>query len=172
MSQNTSVVSIEGGMLQHRSEFFKLYTGVVDLRAAYHLPLYKAFSGGISFNAGFLNYKNTPARVNILRPKLNLALALNVSPRITIDPAIGVGYSFLRITNNEYGYAKSQMGINYACNLKIRWKSESKIDYYIFGNYDYIFLDRDEAFSVLDVFRQIQLFSFGVGINIKSGHYE
>lgn len=170
--QTSSFVQFEGGLLRNQGGFFKLYDGIVDIGAGYHLTLTRHLEGGLDFNLGFLNYKNTPARSNFYRPKLSLQYTVHVSSRVALDPVIGLGYSFIRITNNEYLYASTQHGLNYAARLKVRWKSGRKLDYYLFGSYDYIYLDRDDSFTQLNSFRQIRLFAVGLGVNIKSGVYE
>ena len=170
--QKASFVNIDAGLLRSKGDFFKLYNGIVDVGAGYHISILKEFYGGLHFNAGFLNYKNTPARTNLFRPKISLLYTIHLSPRIAIDPLLGIGYTFVRITNDEYAYATTQSGLNYSGKIKMRWKSTGKLDYYLFGSYDFIYLDKDESFTLLNSFRQIQLLTIGLGVNIKSGIYE
>jgi hypothetical protein len=166
--QGASFVNADVGLTWNHQGFFKLYNGIVDAGAGYHISLFNELYGGLSFQAAFLNYKNTPARSAFYRPQFNLLYSIHISPRIAVDPVVAIGYSFVRITNIEYAYAQTQAGINYSANLKLRWKSSGKIDYYIFGRYDYIYLNKNEAFTQLDYFRQIQLFAVGIGLQIKS----
>ena len=166
--QSASFVNVDAGLTWNHQGFFKLYDGIVDAGAGYHISLFKELYGGLSFHTAFLNYKNAPARSTFYRPKVNLLYSMHISPRIAVDPVIAFGYSFVRITNSEYAYAQTLAGINYSANLQLRWKSSGKLDYYIFGRYDYIFLNENEAFTQLDVFRQIQLIAVGFGLHIKS----
>ncbi len=172
IAQQASFITVDAGLLRNHQGFFKLYSGVVDVGMGYHIPVLKDLHGGISLHTGFLNYKNTPARSVLFRPKINLQYAFYLSRRLAVDPTAALGYSFVRITNEEYGYKETQKGINYLGELKIRWKSPGRLDYFLFGRYEYILLDRDETFTEIESFRQIELYSVGFGVKIKPGLHE
>lgn len=78
-----------------------------------------------------------------------------------------VGYSFLNISNGEFNYTEIQKGFNTGAELKFIWYSQASVDYYIFGRYDFIYLDEDLSFTQLEYYRKVHLSSFGIGIKIK-----
>lgn len=80
---------------------------------------------------------------------------------------IFVGYSFINLSNGEYNYAETQNGFNTGAELKFIWYSQAKVDYFIFGRYDFIYLDEDLNFTHLEYYRKVHLSSFGIGIKIK-----
>jgi len=65
-----------------------------------------------------------------------------------------------------------QSGVNIAPELKISWRTNARVQYYIFGRYDFIYLDEDKDFTKLEYYRKVNLTSFGIGIFIKSKQNE
>jgi hypothetical protein len=171
-AQQWSFITVELGLLRNHQGFFRLYDGVVDAGAGYQFSIFNKLYTGASFHAGFLNFKNTPARSVLYRPNINLQYSIHLSPRFVLDPMAGIGYSFVKITNNEFDYKEILSGMNYTGTLKLRWKSSGKLDYYVFGRYDFIYLNKDEEFTQLEYYRRIQLFAFGMGLHIKARAYE
>lgn len=80
---------------------------------------------------------------------------------------IFAGYSFVNISNGDYDYAETQNGFNTGAELKFIWYTQGKVDYYLFGRYDFIYLNEDISFTLLEYYRKVQLTSFGFGIKIK-----
>ncbi|MCB2221442.1 MAG: hypothetical protein KQI35_13665 [Bacteroidetes bacterium] len=171
-AQQSSFITAELGLLRNQNGFFRLFDGIVDAGVAYQFSILNKLYGGASFHAGFLNYQNTSAKSVLYRPHLSLQYSIHLSPRIAMEPQAGIGYAFVRITNQEYNYKNMQTGVNYSGTLKLRWKSEGKLDYYLFGRYDFIYLNKDDDFTQLEYYRRIQIFAFGLGLHIKPGKYE
>jgi len=154
--------------MQNHEGFFKLFDGVVDVGAGYNRELVKDLYGGIAFHIAFLNRQNTTSRTAIYKPRLNLHYYIHVSEKVAVIPVMNLGYSFLNLSNREYDYKEIQSGLNSGGELKVLWKRNQTLDYYIFGRFDFIFLDKDESFTRLKHYRNVYLTSFGLGVRIKS----
>lgn len=170
-SQENKNFTFDLGLSQTYKGFFYLYDGLVDIGIGYNIKLTGNLFGGLSFHVDYLNRKNTPAKTFVYRPKLDLFYRFNVSPRFSIVPVVSVGYSFLNLVNKEFDYSETQQGINTAAELRFAWNTKKRIDYYLFGRYDYIYLDKDEDFTRLEYFRNVHLSGFGIGIKIKPKNY-
>jgi hypothetical protein len=97
-----------------------------------------------------------------------LSYDINLGSWFTINPVIFVGYSFLNLSNEEYDYSENQNGLNCGGDLRLVWRTEKRVDFYIFGRYDYIYLTEDINFTQLEYYRRVHLTSFGIGLKIKS----
>jgi len=137
-SQETSNFSFDLGLSQTYKGFFYLYDGVVDVGIGYNIKIIGGLYGGLSFHVDYLNRKNTPARSIVYKPKLDLIYSFRVNPRFSIIPVVSIGYSFLNLVNKEFDYSETQQGINPAAELRLAWNTKKRIDYYLFGRYDYI----------------------------------
>jgi len=171
-AQNAAWFDADIGLLRNHEGFFKLFDGVVDVGAGYHFPLIKQLDGGIAFHMGVLAYRNTPSRAMIYKPQLNLNYFVHITSRFAIVPEVHGGYSFIGLSNKEYNYTEAQSGLNAGGQLKCLWVTDKKLDYYLFGRYDFIHLSKDPDFTHLEYYRKMNLFSFGLGLRFKSGFYE
>jgi hypothetical protein len=163
---------VDAGLTQTYKGFFYLFDGIVDVGAGYNHHLVKGLFAGPSLHLDFLNRKNTSGRTLVYKPKVNILYEIQITNRFGIVPVASVGYSFLNISNKEFGYKETQQGINLSGDLRFIWKTNDRLDFYIFGRYDYIFLDKDEEFTRLDYYRNVYLTSFGIGIKIKPKDHE
>lgn len=168
MSQHKKYVTVDLGLLQVHQDFFKLYDGILDVGASYNRSIHGNLYGGLDFHMGFLHRQNTSARTTILKPAILVNYMFHVSQHIVIIPQAKIGYGFLRLSNGEYNYKETQSGWNPGGELRVQWKRERQIDFYVFGRLDYIKLNKDESFTMLDHYRHVYLTSFGLGIFIKS----
>jgi hypothetical protein len=171
-SQRESNWTIDIGLTQTYPGFFILYNGSVDIGAGYNTKLTGDLFGGGSFEVQFLKLSGTQSRTTIYKPKLNLHYRFKVGKSFSIIPWFSVGYSFLNIKNTEYNYADTQSGLNISPELKLLWNTQTRIDYYFYGRYDYIKLSKDAGFTHLKYYRNIDLTSFGIGILIKQKEHE
>ena len=171
-TQKASNFQIDAGLTQNHQGFFKLFDGTLDAGAGYNLKLLQDLYGGLAFRIGLLNRENTTSRAIVYRPQLNLHYYFHVTKNVAIIPLVSVGYSFLNLSNKEFGYKELQSGFNSGGELRILWERERKLDFFLFGRFDYIYLDRDESFTRIEYYRKIYLTSFGMGIRIKSGENE
>jgi len=167
-SQKKNYFTIDLGLTQTYKGFFYLYDGVVDIGAGYNRHILDHLYGGFSFHIDYLDRSGSSARTIVYKPKVNLSYDIQVSSWFTINPVAFVGYSFLNLSNTEYDYAESQNGINCGADLRLLWETSSRLDYYLFGRYDYIYLTEDRNFTQLDYYRRVHLSSFGIGVKIKS----
>jgi hypothetical protein len=170
--QEKSSISIDLGLLWNHKGFFSLYDGVVDVGAGYNHQITGRLYGGFSLHAGFLRRQNTPMRNTILRPGLNVQYPIRMSERVRIIPKVNAGYAFLFISNSEFDYNETQSGWNPGGEVRVLWKQDIPIDLYVFGRFDYIYLSKDETFTRLEHYRNVYLFSAGLGFTIKTGNNE
>ena len=140
---------------------------MVDINIGYNLKLRNGLYGGAAFQTEYLKLNNSQARTLIFKPKINLHYNINFSEKLSLVPWMSVGYSFLQIKNKEFGYSDNVAGLNLSPELKLVRKTQSRVNYYIFGRYDYIYLNEDPEFTKLEYFRDVHLTSFGIGIYIK-----
>ena len=166
-SQERNNISIDLGLANTHKGFFYLYQGMVDANIGYNLKLWNGLYGGAAFQTEYLKLNNTQANVLIFKPKINLHYYINFSDKFSIVPWMSVGYAFLQIKNKEYDYSDNVAGLNLSPELKLVRKTQSRVNYYIFGRYDYIYLNEDPEFTKLEYFRDVHLTSFGIGIYIK-----
>lgn len=167
-AQRDTRVNVDLGLMQNYQGFFKLFDGVVDVGANYNRELFRNFYGGVDFHVGFLRRKNTSARTSIFKPALVVNYMIHVSDKLAIIPQAKLGYAILNISNSEYSYKEMQSGWNPGAELRVRWKRPRRLDFYLFGRFDYISLAKDESFTKLEYYRQVYLTSFGFGVHIKS----
>jgi len=167
-SQKKNYFTIDLGLTRTYKGFFYLYDGVVDIGAGYNRHILDLLYGGFSFHIDYLNRSGSSARTIVYKPKVNLSYDIQVNSWFTINPVVFVGYSFLNLSNTEYDYAENQNGINCGADLRLLWETSSRLDYYLFGRYDYIYLTEDKNFTQLDYYRRVHLSSFGIGVKIKS----
>lgn len=165
--QEKSNISIDLGLANTHKGFFYLYQGMVDMNLGYSLKLWKGLYAGAAFQTEYLRLKNTQARTFIFKPKVNLHYYIDFSKKFSFVPWISAGYSFLQIKNKEFGYSVHVAGLNLSPELKLIRKTKSRVNYYIFGRYDYIYLNDDPGFTKLEYFRNVHISSFGIGIFIK-----
>lgn len=168
MAQRDTRINIDLGLVQNYQGFFKLFDGVVSLGAGYNHTLHQNLYGGADFHVGFLRRKNTTARTTIYMPGLILNYGIHVSRKVVIIPQVKLGYALLTISNSEFDYKETQSGWNPGGEVRLRWKQERRLDFYLFGRFDYIYLGRDESFTMLDYYRQVYLTAIGIGVHIKS----
>lgn len=171
-SQPDKYWNVDIGLLQNHNGFFKLYDGVLDIGFNYNHKLVGSLYGGAGFYLKFLNRKNTTSRTTFYNPKVNLHYVIKLSERLALTPQGAIGYSFVNLSNKEFNYSEIQSGFNTTAELKFHWLTEEKVDYYIFGRYDFTWLNNDADFTLLDYYRKINLTSFGIGIRIKPGRNE
>jgi len=160
--------NVDLGLSQTYKGFFYLYDGVIDAGAGYNHHLIDHFYGGFSFHIDYLNRSNTSARTMVYKPKASLSYDINIGSWFAINPVVFVGYSFLNLSNKEYNYTENQNGINCGGELRLVWRTENRVDLFIFGRYDYIYLTEDINFTQLEYYRRVHLSSFGIGLKIKS----
>jgi len=166
-AQEKKNFSVDIGLVNTHKGLFYLYQGMIDLNIGYNLKLWNGLYAGAAFQTEYLSVKNTQARTLILKPKVNLHYYINFSEKFSLVPWISVGYSFLQIKNKEFDYSDNVAGLNLSPELKFIRKTKSRVNYYIFGRYDYIYLNDDPEFTKLEYFRDVHISSFGIGIFIK-----
>ena len=166
-AQEKRNVTIDIGLSQTYKGFFYLFNGVVEIGAAYNHHIVKSLYGGVSFHIDYLSRSNSAARTIVYKPKLNVNYDFKITPWLSINPMVFVGYSFLNLSNGEFDYAETQKGFNSGAELKFIWYSQASVDYYLFGRYDHIYLKKDINFTLLEYYRKVHLTSFGIGIKIK-----
>lgn len=168
MGQHKKFVTVDLGLLQVHQDFFKLFDGIVDVGASYNRSIKGHLYAGVDFHMGFLHRQNTSSRTTVFKPAFVLNYLFHVSKHLVIIPQAKIGYGFLRLSNGEYNYKETQSGWNPGAELRVQWKRESTLDFYLFGRMDYIYLNKDDSFTKLDHYRHIYLTSFGLGVFIKS----
>ncbi len=167
LAQEKRNVTIDLGLSQTYKGFFYLYNGVVEIGAAYNHQIIKSLYGGASFHLDYLSRSNSSARTIVYKPKVNLNYNFKINHWFCINPLVFAGYSFVSISNDEFDYAETQKGFNSGVELKFIWYSQASVDYYLFGRYDYIYLQEDVNFTLLEYYQKVHLTSFGIGIKIK-----
>lgn len=168
-AQNGSNYNVELGLVQNHQRFLKLYNGVIDVGGGYNQKITGNLYAGIALNLSFLNRSGTSSRAVSYKPVFNIHYYFNFSERIALVPVVNIGYSFLSLSNKEYEYKETQSGLISGGTLRLHWKTKQLLDYYIFGRFDYIYLNKDETFTKLEYYRSVYLTSFGIGVRIKSG---
>jgi hypothetical protein len=166
-AQEKRNVTIDLGLSQTYKGFFYLFNGVVEVGAAYNHQIIKSLYGGASFHMDYLSRSNSSARTIVYKPKLNINYNIKTTPWLSINPMVFAGYSFVNISNGEFNYAETQTGFNSGAELKIIWYSDASVDYFLFGRFDFIYLNEDRNFTQLEYYRKVYLTSFGLGIKIK-----
>ena len=166
-SQPESAWTVDIGLTQTYPGFFNLYNGSADIEAGYQTKLAGGLFAGGSFGVQFLKLDGSQSKTIIYKPKLSLHYTLKAGKSFRVVPLVSVGYSFLNIKNNEYGYATTQSGLSLSPELKLLWKTEIRTDFYFYGRYDYVKLSEDKEFTHLNYYRNVNLTSFGIGIVIK-----
>lgn len=169
-AQKSSNFQVDAGLNQNHGGFFKLFDGVLEAGAGYNRQIVKGLYGGLAFRVSFLGRQNTPSRTIIYKPRVNLHYSIDITKSMAVIPLISLGYSFVNLSNREFEYRETQSGLNTGGELRVLWKRERKLDYFVFGRFDYIYLDRDESFTVLEQYRKVFMTAFGLGIRIKSGY--
>jgi hypothetical protein len=167
-SQKASNFQFDIGLYQNYKGFFKLFDGVVEAGAGYNMELIKNLYGGAAFRMGLLGRKGTSSRTAIYKPGLNLHYYVHLSEKLALVPLASISYAFLNISNKEYKYRELQRGWSPGAELRMLWKREKKMDFYVFGRFDYIYLDEDKDFTQLEYYRQVWLSAFGLGLRLKS----
>ena len=168
-AQRTSNLQFDLGLVQNHKGFFKLFNGIAEVGAGYNRELARNFYAGAHLRLSVLSRSGTTNRLAIYKPGLNLHYFISLTEQFAIIPVISAGYSFLSISNKEYGYREMQSGFNPGAGLRFLWMRQRKIDFYLFGRFDYIYLDEDVEFTRMGYYRQIYMTAFGIGIRIKSG---
>ena len=166
-SQKDRNLSVDIGIPQTYKGFFYLYDGIIDLGIGYHINLFNNFYAGGSMRLEYLSRKPELGRSVFYRPSVNLYYTFNIGEKLQLIPWVSGGYSIVQLSNKEFNYKEIQSGVNIAPELKISWRTNSRVQYYIFGRYDYIYLDEDKDFTKLEYYRKVNLTSFGIGIFIK-----
>jgi len=168
ISQEKHYFGIDAGLTQTYKGFFYLYDGIVDIGASYHRNIMKGLYGGGSFHIDYLSRGNTSSRTLVYKPKVNMGYHIKAATWLTINPIAFIGYSFVSISNKEFDYGETQTGINSGVELRVVWNNKSRLESYIFGRYDFIYLSKDASFTQLEYYRKVHLSSFGIGVKIKS----
>jgi hypothetical protein len=166
-AQESQQVTIDMGLSQTYKGFFYLYNGIVEFGLTYNHQIIENLYAGASFHLDYLSRNNSSARTIVYKPKVNLNYNIMTTSWLSINPMVFAGYSFVNLSNSEFNYVETQNGFNTGAELKFIWYSKAKVDYYIFGRYDFIYLDEDLSFTRLEYYRKLHLSSFGIGIKIK-----
>lgn len=167
LSQEKHYFGIDIGLTQTYKGFFYLYDGVLDVGISYNKNLVKGLYGGGSFHINYLSRGNSSARTIVYKPKVNLGYQFQVTSWLSIHPIGFIGYSFMTISNKEFDYAETQCGINSGAELRLEWNNNAQVETYVFGRYDFIYLNNDEHFTRLEYYRKVHLTNVGIGIKIK-----
>ena len=167
-SQKARSLQVDIGLTQTHKDFFQLYDGVVEVGAGYHFGLTKNLFAGGSFHFNYLDRNYTKSRTFVYKPKINLQYYFHISRGFAIVPGFAMGYALVQFKNSEFNYNDLQQGINIEPDLKLLWTRQAKTEFYLFGRFDFIYLNKDTDFTRLNHYRNIYLTSFGVGVNIKS----
>jgi hypothetical protein len=168
-SQKASNIQFDLGLIQNYSGFYKLFDGLVEAGGGYNRELLKNFYGGAAFRIGFLNRKGTTNRTVIYKPGLNLHYYIHFSDRLALVPVATISYAFLNNSDKEFSYRELQTGWSPGAEVRMIWKRDRKMDFYLFGRFDYIYLDEDADFTQLEYYRQVWLTAFGLGLRLKYG---
>lgn len=166
-AQEKRYFTLDLGLSQTYRGFFYLYNGIVEFGATYNHQIIKSLYGGASFHMDYLSRSNTTARTIVYKPAINLNYNFIINHWFSINPLVAAGYSFVNISNDEFGYADTQKGFDLGAELRFIWYSQASVDYYFFGRYDFIYLKEDVNFTQLEYYRRVNLTSFGLGIKIK-----
>jgi hypothetical protein len=167
-SQRPANVQVDLGLVQNHKGFFKLFNGVMEAGIGYNRELTGNLFAGASLRISMLARKGTTNRLAVYKPGINLHYYVHLSERFALVPQASAGYSFLSISNKEYGYQETQSGWNSGAELRLLWMTRKPLDFYLFGRFDAIFLNEDEDFTRLGVYRQVFMTAIGLGIRIKS----
>lgn len=165
-TQKDNRLSFDIGLPQTYKGFFYLYNGIIEVGGAYHLNPLKNFHAGGSMHINFLNRNPESSRSIMYKPKLSIYYTFNISEKIQLIPTVAGGYSFISISNKEFNYSETQSGLSISPELKFSWKNDTRVQYYLFGRYDFIYLNEDIKFTYLEYYRRIDMTSFGLGIFI------
>ena len=168
VAQKASNVQVDLGLYQNHKGFFKLFDGIIEAGAAYNKELIKDLYGGAAFRLGILNRKGTSSRTTSYKPGLNLHYYVHLSEKLAIVPVASISYSLMNISNKEYNYREWQTGWSPGAELRMHWKQEKKMEFYVFGRVDYVYLNEDKDFTQLEYYRQVWLTAFGLGLRLKS----
>jgi hypothetical protein len=168
LSQGEHFFSFDAGLSQNHKGFYTLYSGIINIGGGYYIRIIRHFYGGLSIHLDYFKRTNTTAGLIIYQPKINFNYDIPVNRRIDLVTILAGGYSFLRNSNKEYNYRETQAGFNSLAEIQILWKTRDKFDFYLFGRYDYIYLDRNEDFTRLEYYRKVNLTCFGLGVRIKN----
>ena len=168
ITQKASNFQVDLGLYQNHKGFFKLFDGVIEAGAAYNKELIKGLYGGAAIRLGILSRKGTSSRTTSYKPGLNLHYYIHLSEKLAIVPVATISYALLNISNKEYKYREVQAGWSPGAELRMHWKREKKMDFFVFGRLDYIYLNEDKDFTQLEHYRQVWLTAFGLGLRLKS----
>lgn len=167
-SQKARSLQFDIGLTQTHNDFFQLYDGIVDVGAGYYFGITKNLFAGCSFHFNYLDRNYTKSRAFVYKPKINLQYYFHVSRGFAIVPGVAAGYALVQMKNSEFSFNDLQQGINIESDLKLLWTRQAKTEFYLFGRFDFIYLNKDSDFTQLNYYRNVYLTSFGVGVNIKS----
>ncbi|MEZ5196312.1 MAG: hypothetical protein R2764_07925 [Bacteroidales bacterium] len=95
----------------------------------------------------------------VYKPKINFGYHFKIASWLTINPLVFIGYSFLSLSNKEFEYTEMQKGINSGTDLRLVWNNAYRLELYLFGRYDFIYLSEDENFTRLEYYRKVHLSS-------------
>jgi hypothetical protein len=165
-TQKDNRLSFDIGLPQTYKGFFYLYNGIIEVGGAYHLNPLKNFHAGGSMHINFLNRNPETGRSIMYKPKLSLYYTINIDKKFQLIPTVAGGYSFVSISNKEFDYSEIQSGLSISPELKLSWKNDKRVQYYLFGRYDFIYLNEDLNFTHLEYYRRVNMTCLGLGIFI------
>jgi len=166
-AQSAHHLDFDIGLNQNYKGFFKNYNGVLEIGGSYSLGITRDLFAGISMHTGFLNRKNSPAHSVFYKPALMMSYTIHLSDRFACVPLVSAGYTWFSLYNDEYNYKDIQSGVNTGAGVRVIWKTQERTNFYIFGRYNFIYLDEDKSFTELFYYRKIHQTAFGLGISIK-----
>lgn len=166
LAQKENRLSFDIGLPQTYKGFFYLYNGIIEFGGAYQLNPFQNFHAGASFHIEILNRNPESASSIFYKPRLNFYYTFTIGEKFQLIPTVAGGYSIINLSNKEFDYQETQGGYNFSPELKVSWRNETRVQYYLFGRYDFIYLGEDKNFTHLEYFRRINMSSFGLGIFI------
>ena len=148
-------------------KFFVYYDGVYSINTSLTYEVLENFYTGISFNFSKTKQDNPEVYTRYYIPNGIIKYKLGIVNNLFTSPEFGLGLVILNIKCSEYSYNEKQLGFDIYGKISIGFSVNNRIDLLVSYRFDYMYLQNDEDFTMLEYYRSMHLSNLCAGINFK-----
>jgi len=148
-------------------KFFIYYDGIFSINSSITYQVANKLYTGISFNLVKTKQDYPEVFTRYYVPAGIINYKQNITGRLFISPELGLGMLIMSLKCSEYDYHEKQLGLDINGKLALGYSLNNLFDIMIFYRFDYMYLQKDEGFTMLEYYRNMHLSCLGASVNFK-----
>jgi hypothetical protein len=148
-------------------KFFSYYEGRFSVYSSLTYQVADNVYTGISFDYSKTKQENPNVFARFSIPTGTIKYRIGIVQKLLITPELGFGLFIMSLKCSDYSYSENQLGFDIYGKIATGYTLNHRIDICVSYRFDYMYLQYDEGFTVLDYYRTLHLSNLRAGVNIK-----